>query len=274
MNNFCKIFESVLHSLLTDSDDTKIIDSCPFQHGFTSNRSTETNLLSLYHTIIQNKNLNIQTDVVYLDASKAFDMMPHNVLLNKLVGRGVNPILIGILSDYLSGRKQRVVNGNSYSHWWDVDRGVPQGSALGPLLFKIFMSDIGGDPITESRILVYADDVKIFGGITDNHDCHKLQQALDIVCDWFERNNMKINQSKTCFLSFKGEARSEIITHPYSVNSVPINRVNYFKDLGIIFDDNLNFKMQIEEVIRKINSVFFFFKKNLTYWSITTTKIV
>ena len=105
---------------------------------------------------------NIQIHSVYTDFHKAFDCVPHNLLLYKMSN------LFGILGDelrwfrtYLSGRKQRVVMGGIESEWTPVTSGVPQGSILGPSLFIMYINDAPSS-LSNSKCVLYADDVKIY----------------------------------------------------------------------------------------------------------------
>ena len=76
-----------------------------------------------------------------MDLSKAFDCMPHNLLLAKLQAYGLSSEAITLMRSYLTGRRQRVNIGSTTSSWLEVKKGVPQGSIPGPLLFNVFIND-------------------------------------------------------------------------------------------------------------------------------------
>ena len=148
------------------------------QHGFMKNRSCVTQLLSVLHSIGQNLDKNIQTDVLYLDLVKAFDSVDHETLLKKLSSYGVTGPLLNWFNNYLLERHQRVIVDGVASRWTPVTSGVPQRSILGPLLFVIFINDLPDVIPCETHAAIYADDTKIFRYILNVSDCESQQASL------------------------------------------------------------------------------------------------
>ena len=133
-----------------------------FQHGFLKGKSTTTQLLEVYHDILDSVASGNEVDVIYLDLSKAFDKVPHNLLLLKLKHYGINGSLLSWFGSYLTDRYQRVALDGSFSDWLPVTSGVPQGSILGPLLFVLYVNDVPNYIQYNSTIALFADDSKLF----------------------------------------------------------------------------------------------------------------
>ena len=127
------------------------------QHVFFSGRSCNTQLVEVYHKVGEFLDKCFQTDVIYLDFSKAFDSVPHPLLIHKLKTFGFNGDLLNWLKSYLTGRKQQVFVQGAKSSWLFVTSGVPQGSILGPLLFFLDNNDMR-DVVSFCSISLFADD--------------------------------------------------------------------------------------------------------------------
>ena len=131
------------------------------QHGFFSGRSCNTQLLEVYHKIGDFLDKGFETDVVYLDFSKAFDSVQQSLLIHKLKTVGFNGDLLSWLKSYLTGRNRQVVMEGAKSSWLSVTSGVPQGSILGPLLFLLYIIDMP-NVVSFCPVSLFADASKCF----------------------------------------------------------------------------------------------------------------
>ena len=142
--------------------------------------------------------------LVLIDLSKAFDCIPHPLLLSKLHAYGLNHDACRLIMSYLSNRNQRVRIGDVKSGWLDVYKGVPQGSILGPLLFNIFINDMFYVMGPECSLYNFADDNTIGKW---NKNIHSLKRDLQIesekILSWFSYNGMVANTSKFSALFIK-----------------------------------------------------------------------
>ena len=132
-----------------------------YQFGFRKNHSTEHALVEIVDQIrfsIDNSQL---TCGIFIDLSKAFDTVNHDILLDKLEHYGIRGNALNLFKSYLSNRKQYTVIENNQSQICNIECGVPQGSVLGPLFFILFINDLPNCcPLGKVRI--FADDTNVF----------------------------------------------------------------------------------------------------------------
>ena len=188
-----KVFEDFVVTWIIE-DVGKQIDNRQF--GSLKGTSTTYCLLDLVHNWLSKMdNPGHYLRASFLDFSKAFDRIDHNVVITKLINLGVRRSIIPWICSFLSNRRQCVNLGRSMSRWLPNNAGVPQGTKLGPILFAIMINDLKiASP--RSSNWKYVDDVTI-SEIVPTREVSILQNELDAISDWTNTNNMKLNP-KNC----------------------------------------------------------------------------
>ena len=249
---FSKLFERIMYNRLETHLTINNILS-PQQFGFRKKHATSMAISlfteKLYDTL-DNHEFAIAT---FLDLSKAFDLINHNFLLQKLHHYGVRGIALDWFTSYLSNRKQFVQFNSSKSDMLNITSGVPQGSILGPLLFIIYINDIQ-EQCNSIHLTLFADDTSLIAtGNDPRQTTQHLNTQLNKLQHWFSSNHLIINTSKTNFMVFS--TKQSIINHNFSVqiNNTNINRVYHTKFLGVIIDSKLKWQNHIMHIKNKIS---------------------
>src|SRR5437870_2173172 len=213
-------------------------------------RSTCTNLMeTLNHWILTMKN-GYYTRVAYIDLARAFDSVCHSKLIYKLSGLGISGSLLAALSSYLDSRTQQVKIQEALSDTVLIKSGVPQGSVLGPVLFVIYINELGKlfpEPIKSKY---FADDAKMYSQITSSVDLNNSQGSLDMLSTWANSWQLSISVNKCCTMDIT--CNNRIISDSNvcnSVDDIKINNVQQIRDLGVIVDSKLKFTAHIAKIV-------------------------
>ena len=186
--------------------------------------------------------------VCFLDFSKAFDRINHNILIGKLILLGVRRCIIPWICDFLSNRRQLVKIGGFQSAWGSVNGGVPQGTKLGPILFLVMINDLElKSPHTSHW--KYVDDLTLSESLSIR-DQSTLQSDLDEIQQWAEQNDMRLNvkKCKEMVISFLRQSPNIVSLH---INGNPLSIVSSFKVLGVTFNDHLKWNDNVNILVKK-----------------------
>ena len=260
----CKVFEGFVRNVLM----SHLIDNnllAPEQYGFCGGRSCTTQLLNTINDWLSFLDNNIPVDAVYLDFRKAFDTVPHERLISKLSGYGIQGNLLQWIRDFLSDRSQYVTINNNSSDTIPVSSGVPQGSVLGPTLFIYFINDM--PDVVATLLKIFADDTKTYQPISSIKDHDKLQEAIDELVKWSEKWLLKFNGSK-CKVLHLGKNNP---MYKYTINDDGVIKelevTDNEKDLGVNIDPLLNFDNHVNITVKKARQISGLIVKSITFKS-------
>lgn len=248
---FCKLMERVIATeLFTHLNNFKILNAN--QHGFMTGRSTLSNLLETVTDWTLDIDSHINNTTISIDFQKAFDSVSHDKLLSKLNSYGINGNLLALIADFLKDRKQVTKVGDQLSNWQPVKSGVVQGSCLGPLLFIIFVNDIPSIFSKSVFTKIFADDLKLYTRIISFLDEFALQHNLNLLVKWSELWQLPISFGKciAMLISMLNQNQLHSLT-PFFLNTTPLRYATNIKDLGVIIDNNLQFKEHINHIVHK-----------------------
>lgn len=245
LSNIGKIFEKILFDRLIRFIEAHHI-LVKQQNGFRKGRSTSTAIFEALKTINETLNGKKVTATLCLDLSRAFDSVDHEILLKKMDRYGIRGIPLQLFKSYLSNRTQRVIDINErgervVSNDRLIQRGVPQGSILGPLLYLIYTNDVVN--VTNNRIVLFADDTSVLFWADDLEGCKRdIEVTLKNLNNWFTSNNLLLNINKTKLLVFGPRREQEL---GIKLGKDEIESTESLSFLGVNLDRQLDWRTHV-----------------------------
>ena len=253
------------------------------QFGFRSNHSTVHPMLKFMNHVSNALNKKKHCIAIFCDLRKAFDTVDHEILFKKLERLGICGSTLKWFKSYLSERKQFVSIDGVLSDLLEILIGVPQGSILGPILFLIYVNDL--PEWSNLLALLFADDTTLLAS-DDNIDdliLHVNSEFKKIVT-FFRAHKLSLHPEKTQFILFTNSTIVKQKNIPLVINMnnhtldnpgliFPMKRISSSSDtpavkfLGIYFDPDLNFKIQIRNISSKISKSLFILRRAKTFLS-------
>ena len=247
LSSLSKLFEKIIVNQMMDYFND--LFSCDLS-GFRKHHGCEDVLLNFVESVKLSIDNNEIVGAVLTDLSKAFDCIPHRLLIAKLYAYGVNKNACILIMNYFCNRYQRVKLNGTFSDWMNLYKGCPQGYIFGPFMYNVFSNDLLLMMKKYCNVFNYADDNTIScTGNTIESVKNDLALSLDVMMNWFVINGMKANPDKFQLIFFgKSDMyQNECIT----LNNLSIKHQTSVKLLGVNIDSRLKFDIHISEICRK-----------------------
>ena len=263
LSHMSKVFERLLHKQIETFMSNKLSNKL---FGFRKNYNTQYCLTFMLDKWKDTLDKGKHVGAVFMDLSKTFDTINHDLLIAKLEAYGFSNNALLFMVSYLKNRSQRVSINSSFSILEEIIAGVPQGSILGPILFNIFLNDIF---YFENRSFLsnYADDNVLYA-----FGCNVIGKRK--LSEWFYENCMILNPEKCHYMCLGKDFASDLLR--FCGEDLVASELESV--LGILIDSKLNFENHIKPLynkasqklgaLQRISNMLYTQKKNLQFSSI------
>ena len=253
ISNISKILEKLVKvQLMHHLTKFKLLSSTQF--AYIKGKSTQLAIHTVTERFLQNIENGSLTTACFLDLSKCFDTISHPVLLEKLQNFGIIGTENFWFQSYLSQRTQIVKYNGILSQPNFLPIGVPQGTILGPILFILYINDLGLN-LPDCNYTIYADDISLYSfDKTLKGAENKLQSYVNDTVEWLDKNGLIVNPSKSNVMVIGSKQRTENLKLNIFIKNSRIEQTRTFKLLGVNIDNNLTWKQHTSSVVKKISS--------------------
>lgn len=253
LSNISKVFEKLIFNQLSSYLETHSV-MFGRQFGFRKGYGTEAAVVSVVSEICNGIDKGYSVAGVFFDLSKAFDLVDHAILLQKLELIGLQESTTKLMESYLNNRSHYVQIGRAKSKSEPVKCGVPQGSTLGPLLFRIYVNDLSNITFF-GKLFMFADDICLLYNYK-HPTVLKTQIEYDasMLFEYARLNKLSINAEKTNFVRFRPHLLSRELEIAVYIDGNLVNESKTVKYLGVNISYNLSWDMHIEMLKTKISS--------------------
>lgn len=252
LSTISKIVERVVFNrILNFATKNNILSQA--QHGFRKKHSTQTAIMAFLNDLYENINQKNKCVGLFMDLSKAFDLINHKILIEKFVRYGLRGKMKDWLLSYLTNRYQVVDINGIKSEKLKIEYGVPQGSVLGPLLFLFYVNDL--PKFFDEFLVMFADDNSYLccrNSIVNT--LNMLQESVERFAEYFKSNKLFLNITKTVFIVFS--PRNSVYDKSYliKVEGKSLQQIHCTKFLGVTIDNALNWNTHIDIIAKKLSS--------------------
>lgn len=250
LNALSKLAEKVILKRIDKHDRLRRI-SADEQFGFRKKHSTCMQVVRIVIEAVTAFNKKHNTQLVLLDIQKAFDSVWIDGLLYKLIQYRLPKPIIVLVHSYLTGRRVAVKVNSSLSAVKEIKAGVPQGSALSPRLFSLYINDTPKLPTT--NLALYADDTALYHSSFSAEIANRqLQIHVRLLEKYYKKWKIKLNSDKTESITFSRKFTNNVIRQPLVVGGKPVPVSPTAKYLGVTLDSRLNFRAHLEKALHKV----------------------
>ncbi|KAL7294191.1 hypothetical protein TKK_0012212 [Trichogramma kaykai] len=258
-----KLCERLVHNQLINFLEQNELLS-PRQAGFRRGHSTQSALLGLTDYVRQAVDDRQITLLALFDFSKAFDMVPHQLLLQKLRNFNLSDLTVRWFASYLMRCTQAVTDSEGgESAWLPTTSGVPQGSVLGPLLFLLFINDLS-DILVHSKHMMFADDLQIYSSFFPadfTQGLKNFNRDVNAVSAWAAANGLSLNRAKTQVMLMGSDIfleRFDITILPRVIlDGMALPYSTVVKSLGVWIQPNLDSETHVNQVVKRVHHVLY-----------------